>query len=149
MNTKQATSSLLAATVICMAILAGCGGSGGSSVTGPSPTTSYVDLTAAEANAFLDSTDNVTIIDVAPFAEYWPAHLYGAFNYSVQNGEFDRIVPALDRDGVYLVYARDGVSSASAASELASAGFGNVYRMAENFSIWINAGYPISIPLPP
>ena len=149
MKRKKQISEFLLATVLVMVAVSGCGDSKSSGgISGPEPVL-HTDLSAAESNGLLSSSPQIMVIDVASFADYWPVHIFGAYNYSFENGEFQRIIPALDKEITYLIYARNTANSLAAVEELTSAGFANVYRMVDNFSVWINAGFPVTVPLPP
>ncbi len=101
----------------------------------------YVDVTAEEANALLNTLPGLVIIDVSP--HYAEGHLPGAVNHYVGDGSLDETIPALDKDKTYLVYCHADSASILGAQKLVDAGFTRVYRLEGNYAAWVAAGYGI------
>jgi rhodanese-related sulfurtransferase len=101
----------------------------------------YMDVTPAEAKDLIDNNPDLIIIDVSP--HYAEGHLPGAINYYLGDGSLDAAIPTLDKDKTYLVYCHVDSVAIQGAQKLVDAGFKNVYRLAGNYSAWVDAGYPI------
>ena len=105
--------------------------------------TGYVDLTPAEANQMIEDNPDLVIIDVSP---YWAeGHIPGAVSYPLGDGSLDEAIPMLDKMGMYLVYCHGDGPSMEGAQKLVDAGFETVYRLAGNYSAWVDAGYDVEI----
>lgn len=100
---------------------------------------SYMDLSSADAKALIDSTPGLVIIDVSP--NYAQGHLPGAINYYVGDGSLDAAIPTLDKNAKYLVYCHVDSAARLGAQKLVDAGFTMVYRLKDNYSGWVAAGY--------
>ncbi len=101
----------------------------------------YIDVTPEEAQKLIDDNPDLIIIDVSP--NYDNGHLPGAINYYIGDGSLDKAIPTLDPEAKYLVYCHTDSASIPGAQKLVDAGFKNVYRLAGNYSAWVDAGYPI------
>jgi rhodanese-related sulfurtransferase len=104
-------------------------------------TNTYIDLSPMEAKELIDSTPDIIIIDVSPF--YAQGRIPGSVNYYLGDGSLDNVIPMLDKDKIYLVYCHVDSVSIAGANKLIEAGFKTVYRLAGNYSAWVNAGYPV------
>lgn len=104
-------------------------------------TESYMDVTPEEAKKLINENPDLVIIDVSP--DYDNGHLPGAVNYYVGDGSLDEAIPTLDPEGKYLVYCHVMSASVLGAQKLVDAGFKNVYRLAGEYSAWVDAGYPV------
>jgi rhodanese-related sulfurtransferase len=141
----KAIVHLLAASIALLpaGFLAGC--SQEKSVAGPEP--SYIEVSVAEAETLILSTPDLIVLDASPY--YAEAHIPGATPYPVRNGSLSEGLHLLDPDATYLVYAHLGDTSVQAAEAMIAAGFAHVYRLEGDFTAWIRAGLPISVPTPP
>jgi rhodanese-related sulfurtransferase len=104
-------------------------------------TVSYMDVTAAEAKALIDTKPDLIIIDVSP--HYANGRLPGAVNYYLGDGSLDAAIPTLDKSKEYLVYCHVDSVSINGARKLINAGFTKVYRLDGNYAAWVAAGYEI------
>jgi len=102
---------------------------------------SYMDLPPAEAQALIEETPDIIIIDVSP--AYAQGHLPQAVNYYLGDGSLDNAIPQLDKDKTYLVYCHVESASIQGAQKLVDAGFKKVYRLKGEYDAWVDAGYPI------
>jgi len=102
---------------------------------------SYIDVTPAEAKDLIDNNPDLVVIDVSP--HYANGHLPGAVHYYLGDGSLDEAIPTLDKSKKYLVYCHVDSVAIQGAQKLVDAGFSPVYRLAGNYSAWVNAGYPI------
>ena len=102
---------------------------------------SYMDVTPQEAKKLIDENPDLIIIDVSP--NYAKGHLPGAVSYYIGDGSLEKAIPTLDANGKYLVYCHVDSAAIAGAQALIDAGFKNVYRLAGNYSAWVDAGYPI------
>jgi adenylyltransferase/sulfurtransferase len=103
--------------------------------------TGYMDVTPEEAKKLIDENPELIIIDVSP--NYDEGHIPGAINYYMGDGSLDSAIPDLDPEADYLVYCHVDSVSIAGAQALVDAGFQNVYRLAGNYSAWVDAGYPV------
>lgn len=104
-------------------------------------TSTYTDVSPAEAKKLIDDNPDLIVLDVSPF--YDQGHLPGAVNYPVGDGSLDEAIPTLDKNGKYLVYCHSDSVSIQAARKLVDAGFKNVYRLEGNYRAWVDAGYDV------
>ena len=103
--------------------------------------TGFTDMSAAEAKALIEKTPDTIIIDVSPaFAK---GHLPGAVNYPLGDGSLGEALTGLDKNTTYLVYCHADTVAIKGAQKMIDAGFKKVYRLAGNYSGWIDAGYPV------
>lgn len=103
----------------------------------------YTDVSPQEAKSLIEGNPNLIIIDVSP--DYAEGHLPGAVNYYVGAGELESAINSgeLSPEATYLVYCHFESASRRGAQQLVDAGFTNVYRLAGDYSAWVDAGYPI------
>ena len=101
----------------------------------------YMDITPVEAQDLIDTTPNLTIIDVSP--NYDEGHLPGSVNYYVGDGSLDEAIPTLDKNTPYLVYCHFESASRAGAQALTDAGFIEVYRLEGDYPAWVDAGYEV------
>jgi len=107
----------------------------------PEETPSYTDVSPQEAKELIGNNPDIVIIDVSP--NYDEGHLPGAVNYYVGDGSLDTAIPSLAKDAMYLVYCHFESASRAGAQKLVDAGFTNVYRLAGDYSGWVDAGFPV------
>ena len=141
----KAIAHLVAASLALLSagLLAGC--SRENSVIAPAA--SYVDVSVAEAETLILSSPDLIVLDASPY--YAEAHIPRAVPYPVRNGSLSEGLSRLDPDATYLIYAHLGDTSVQAAEAMIEAGFAHVYRLEGDFTAWIRAGLPISVPTPP
>lgn len=90
----------------------------------------------------LKSTKDAQLVDVRTPGEYAGGHLANALNYDWNGGNFETQSKKLDKQKPVFVYCLSGGRSASAASNLRSAGFKAVYEMNGGMMKWRAAGLP-------
>ena len=100
----------------------------------------YKTISVSDANAMIQSSPNLLVVDVRTPQEYAQGHLKGAVNIPLSDLPVQ--IGGLDRNRPILVYCHTGVRSAQAATMLVNAGFTQVYDMEGGLTAWINAGYP-------
>ena len=76
------------------------------------------------------------LLDVRRPDEFTAGHLPGAVNIDVTSPDFARRVAALDKTKATYVYCRSGARSATAASQLTKAGFGQVSNLLGGVLDW-------------
>ena len=91
-------------------------------------------ITAAEAEAMLQSDPNVVLLDVRTAAEFSSGHLQGA--RCVPVSELRAQAGVLDRDARVVVYADSDAECAEACTILAERGFGRVYNLHGGIVAW-------------
>ncbi|UYZ61256.1 rhodanese-like domain-containing protein [Hymenobacter latericus] len=88
----------------------------------------YKNLAPAQFAAALRQPSAV-LLDVRRPDEFAAGHLPGAVNLDVTGPDFARRVAVLDKTKPTYVYCRSGARSATAASQLTQAGFGQVSNL--------------------
>lgn len=106
-------------------------------------TTSYIDVSPAEAKALIESEMDLVVIDVSP--HYDNGHLPGAVHYYLGDGSLEAAIPSLDKSKKYLVYCHVDSVAIRGAQMLVDAGFSPVYRLEGNYGAWVDAGYDIEV----
>lgn len=87
----------------------------------------YQTISAVTAKEMMDENKNLIILDVRTLEEYNAAHIEHAIllpNTKIVE-KAESMLP--DKDAIILVYCRSGSRSASAAKELQSMGYTNIY----------------------
>ena len=99
----------------------------------------YIDMDVTEFGLLL-SEQEAALIDVRTQSEYDEGHIAGAVNYDFYNKSFLSMVEeAYPKDKPLAVYCRSGRRSASAAKQLAEAGY-TVYNLKGGYMAWVEAG---------
>ena len=98
----------------------------------------HTDVTAEEAKELIDSTEDLTVVDVREPHEYCDTkgHIPGALNYPINSGVLQEKYEELPMDGPILVVCRSGGRSNRAANFLDSKGFTTVYDMQGGMRGW-------------
>ena len=102
-------------------LLAACG-----QTTEKEQETAYMNITAEEAKALMDSEEGYVILDVRTQAEYDEGHIPGAVvipNTEIESRAEEELP---DKDQLILVYCRSGRRSKNAAGILAELGYTNI-----------------------
>ncbi len=98
---------------------------------------SHTDITAQQAKDLIDSTENLTIVDVREEYEYCDrGHIPGALNYPWNSGILQARYEELPVNGPILVVCQSGGRSNQAANFLDSKGYTLVYDMQGGMSAW-------------
>jgi phage shock protein E len=80
------------------------------------------------------------LIDVRTPGEHKMGHLKGTdHNFDLNSGEFQKIMPKLDKEKTYYLYCRSGNRSGQAARMMKASGFENVYNIG-GFQTLVRAG---------
>lgn len=103
------------------------------------PESGYVEIDALEAQALMESTPNLVIIDVSPV--YDQGHLPGAI--SIPLSQLEGRLSELDPAQPHLVYCHGDGPAIAGAELLVANGFSPVYRLLGNYAGWVNAGLPV------
>ncbi len=103
------------------------------------PESGYIEIDALAAQALMESTPNLVIIDVSP--SYAAGHLPGAI--SIPLSELQGRLGELDPANSHLVYCHGDGPAIAGAELLVANGFSPVYRLLGNYSGWVNAGLPV------
>jgi len=98
----------------------------------------HTDVTAEQARELIDSTDDLTVVDVREPYEYSDTrgHIPGALNYPFNSGVLQAKYEELPVDGPVLVVCGSGGRSNRAANFLDSMGFSMVYDMLGGMNAW-------------
>ncbi len=92
----------------------------------PKESSTYEQITPAEAKALMDSEKDYVILDVRTPEEFAAGHISGAVlvpDYEIGD-KAESVLP--DKDQLILVYCRSGRRSKNAASELVTLGYTNI-----------------------
>ena len=92
----------------------------------PKESSTYEQITPAEAKALMDSEKDYVILDVRTPEEFAAGHIAGAVlipDYEIGD-KAESVLP--DKDQLILVYCRSGRRSKNAASELVTLGYTNI-----------------------
>jgi rhodanese-related sulfurtransferase len=100
----------------------------------------YKTISVSDARAMMQSSSNVSIVDVRTPEEYVQGHLKGAINIPLS--DLPLRIGGLEQNRPILVYCQTGYRSAQASSILVKAGFAKVYNLEGGIIAWINSGYP-------
>lgn len=103
------------------------------------PESGYIEIDALEAQALMESTPNLVIIDVSPV--YDQGHLLGAI--SIPLSQLEGRLSELDPAQPHLVYCHGDGPAIAGAELLVANGFSPVYRLLGNYAGWVNAGLPV------
>jgi rhodanese-related sulfurtransferase len=111
---------------------------GVSTIVSVSSTLAHTDVVAEEAKELIDSTDDLTVIDVREPHEYnnTKGHIPGALNYPWYAGALQARCEELPMDAPVLVVCGSGGRSHRAAEFLDSKGFSIVYDMLGGMMAW-------------
>jgi len=98
----------------------------------------HTDVTPEQAKELIDSTDNLTVVDVREPSEYsgTRGHIPGALNYPWNSGVLQIRYEELPMDTPILAVCASGGRSNQAANFLDSHGFSMVYDMLGGMSAW-------------
>ena len=99
----------------------------------------YIEIDALAAQALMESTPNLVIIDVSP--SYANGHLPGAI--SIPLSQLQGRLSELDPANPHLVYCHGDGPAIAGAEMLVANGFSPVYRLLGNYSGWVGAGLPV------
>lgn len=115
---KKLTVMILAAALM---LLAACG-----QTMEKEQEAAYMNITAEEAKALMDSEEGYVILDVRTQAEYDEGHIPGAVVIPDTEIEARAEEELPDKDQLILVYCRSGRRSKNAAGILAELGYTNI-----------------------
>jgi rhodanese-related sulfurtransferase len=102
---------------------------------------SYVDIIPSELDSMLEGDDFFFVnVHIPNEGEIPGTEAHIAFDQIAQRlNEFPE-----DKDAPIVIYCRSGSMSATAARDLVSAGYTNVYNLDGGFRSWTAAGYPFN-----
>ena len=86
----------------------------------------YMNITAEEAKAIMDSQEGYIILDVRSQEEFQQGHIPGAICIPNESIGTEEIPQLPDKDQLILVYCRSGRRSKLAAQDLVDLGYTNV-----------------------
>jgi rhodanese-related sulfurtransferase len=104
----------------------------------------YKEIDPDEAKNFIESVDNVFLLDVREQHEYDRAHIPGVT--LVPLGDLPERYGELPKEQPILCICAGGVRSEKAARFLLSHEFKDVTNMAEGMKGWLNRGLPANAP---
>ncbi len=104
--------------------------------------TGATSLTAADFAEKLAATPNAIVLDVRTPGEFEGGHLQNALNIDWNSRNFTQEVSKLNKSNPLFVYCLSGGRSQSAAAQLRSDGFKQVYEMQGGMMKWRAGGLP-------
>lgn len=87
----------------------------------------YQRISAKDAQARMDSGDEIIILDVRTPAEFAEGYIKGAINLPLDRITKDAPTVLTDKEAEILIYCRSGNRSKTAAQQLIKLGYTNVY----------------------
>jgi len=103
---------------------------------------SNTNLTATEFADKIKELYSAPIVDVRTPDEFSKGHLQNAFNYNWNGNDFQKQISKLDKSKPVFVYCLSGGRSSSAASQMRSEGFKEVYELSGGIMKWRAANLP-------
>ncbi len=100
------------------------------------------NLSATEFSEKIKQLSTAPILDVRTPDEFLKGHLVNAFNYDWNGNEFEKQIALLDKSKPVFVYCLSGSRSASAANQMRSEGFKEVYELNGGIMKWRGANLP-------
>jgi len=142
------TRGLTRTAAIALAALAVIGGATACSSGTTSSSATGAGTAAAASGSHVSAADfqaaiakpGVTVIDVRTPAEFASGHIEGAKNIDIEGADFATQILALDKAGTYAVYCHSGRRSGLALTDMANAGFTNIYDLDGGIGSWSNNG---------
>lgn len=113
-----------------------------SSCTNGQTQTSNTNLTATEFAEKIKELPSAPIVDVRTPDEFSKGHLQNAFNYNWNGNDFQKQISKLNKSKPVFVYCLSGGRSSSAANQMRSNGFKQVYELSEGIMKWRAANLP-------
>ena len=104
--------------------------------------TAITNLSATEFSEKVKEFPTAPIVDVRTPQEFAKGHIQNALNYNWNGGEFQKQTSTLDKSKPVFVYCLSGGRSASAANQMRSDGFKEVYELDGGIMKWRAANLP-------
>lgn len=104
--------------------------------------TNQTKLSATEFAAKIKEVPTAPVIDVRTPEEFSKGHLQNALNFDWNGNDFDNQIATLDKSKPVFVYCLSGGRSSSAASQMRSSGFKEVYELEGGIMKWRAANLP-------
>ena len=121
-------SCMLSILLLFAVALAGCTDTENTSESSQPQDPVYTKISAEQAKNMMDEENPFILLDVRTEAEYNEKHIGGAVLIPDTEIKSRAESELPDKDAIILVYCRSGRRSASAANELVSMGYSNVYN---------------------
>lgn len=93
-------------------------------------------VSKAEFKSYLESHDNVQLVDVRTPGEFAGGGIEGAVNIDFNSATFEQDIQTLDKNGPVLIYCRSGGRSSKALKIFEANGFTNVLELEGGFMNW-------------
>ncbi|MDD5111710.1 MAG: rhodanese-like domain-containing protein [Candidatus Altiarchaeota archaeon] len=104
------------------------------------PTQPYTEIDAQQANALIQTTPGLTIIDVRGVPLYQAGHIPGAIN--LPEREFESALGTMDKQATYLIYCGGNSQSIRVSTIMSQNGYTRIFRLVDGYMAWRKAGYP-------
>jgi len=113
-----------------------------SSCTNGQTQNSNTNLSATEFAEKIKELPSSPVVDVRTPEEFSKGHLQNAKNYDWNGNDFQKQISTLDKSKPVFVYCLSGGRSSSAAKQMRSEGFKEVYELNGGIMKWRAAGLP-------
>lgn len=104
--------------------------------------TTNTNLSATEFSDKIKTLPSAPVVDVRTPEEFTKGHLQNAKNYDWNGNDFQKQISTFDKSKPVFVYCLSGGRSSSAASQMRSAGFKEVYELSGGIMKWRVANLP-------
>ena len=104
--------------------------------------TTNTNLSATEFSEKIKELPSAPIVDVRTPQEFSKGHLQNALNYNWNGSDFQKQISTLDKSKPVFVYCLSGGRSSSAANQMRSDGFKEVYELNGGIMKWRAANLP-------
>ena len=104
--------------------------------------TTNTNLSATEFSVKIKEMPTAPVLDVRTPEEFSKGHLQNALNYNWNGSDFQKQISTLDKSKPVFVYCLSGGRSSSAANQMRSDGFKEVYELKGGIMKWRAANLP-------
>ena len=104
--------------------------------------TTNTNLSATEFSEKIKELPSAPVVDVRTPEEFTKGHLENALNYNWNGSDFQKQISTLDKSKPVFVYCLSGGRSSSAANQMRSDGFKEVYELSGGITKWRAANLP-------
>ena len=104
--------------------------------------TTNTNLSATEFSDKIKTLPSAPVVDVRTPEEFTKGHLQNAKNYDWNGNDIQKQISTFDKSKPVFVYCLSGGRSSSAASQMRSAGFKEVYELSGGIMKWRAANLP-------
>lgn len=100
----------------------------------------FETISVTQAQALIQATPQLQILDVRTAQEFSAGHLENALSLDFYAPDFQQRLNQLDKKRPYLLYCQSGRRSAKTLDMMKNAGFEHVYELRGGFNAWQASG---------